>query len=55
MKWVGYIIQRGGIGADPDKLKAIADFPRPQDITGLRSFLGLVEQLAGFSSLIGGG
>jgi hypothetical protein len=54
VKWVGYIIQRGGIGADPDKLKAIADFPRPQDITGLRSFLGLVEQLAGFSSSISG-
>lgn len=28
VKWVGYIVQHGVIGADPDKLKAIADFCR---------------------------
>lgn len=58
VKWVGYIVQHGVIGADPDKLKAIADFcrdfPWQQDITGLRSFMGLVEQLAGFFSCISG-
>ena len=30
-------------------MKAIAEFPIPRDITDLRSFNGLVEQLAGFS------
>lgn len=54
VKWVGYIVQRGGIGANPAKLKAIANFPWPQDIIGLCSFWGLVEHLAGFSSSISG-
>ena len=49
LKWVGYQIQHGGIQVDPNKLNSIAEFPRPTNITELRSFLGLVEQLAGFS------
>lgn len=32
------------------KIKAIADFPSPQCITDLRSFLGLTNQLGQFSS-----
>jgi hypothetical protein len=46
---VGYQIQHGGIAVDPEKLKAISEFPRPTNITELRSFMGLVEKLAGFS------
>ena len=49
INWVGYVIQRGGYTVDPDRLKAIAEFPIPRDLTDLRSFNGLVEQLAGFS------
>ena len=49
VEWVGYVIQRGGYTVEPGKLKAIADFPIPRDLTDLRSFNGLVEQLAGFS------
>lgn len=37
---------------DPGKLRDISDFPRPTNITELRSFMGLVEQLAGFSTLV---
>ena len=49
IEWVGYVIQHGGYTVEPGKLKAIADFPIPRDLTDLRSFNGLVEQLAGFS------
>ena len=45
----GFIIQPGGVGADPSKVAAIANFPRPNNITQLRSILVLVEQLAQFS------
>lgn len=31
-------------------MKAISHFPRPNNVTELRSFMGLVEQLAGFST-----
>ena len=47
---MGYEIQHGGFTADPSKLQAISRFPRPNNITELLSFMGLVEQLAGFSS-----
>ena len=38
-----------GISADPEEVRAIADFPTLIDITDLRSFMGLVNQLAEFS------
>ena len=46
---MGYEIQHGGVTADPSKLQAISRFPHPNNITVLRSFMGLVEPLAGFS------
>ena len=49
LTWVGYEIEKGGIRVDPGKIKAIADFPTPKNLTDLRSFFGLVEQLSGFS------
>jgi hypothetical protein len=50
VQWVGFQIQQGGVSADPDKLRAISDFPEQTSVTELRSFMGLVEQLAGFST-----
>lgn len=49
VKFAGYMVGHDGVAADPAKLRALRDFPRPMTITDLRSFLGLVEQLAGFS------
>ena len=49
VEWAGYVIQKGCVAVDPAKLRAIAEFPVPRDHTDLRSFNGLVEQLAGFS------
>ena len=49
VKFAGYIVEPGGHRADPEKLKAIQEFPVPTNLTDMRSFLGLVEQLAGFS------
>ena len=49
VKFAGYVVGREGVAADPAKLRALREFPRPENITDLRSFLGLVEQLAGFT------
>ena len=49
VKFAGYLVTSEGIKADPDKVSAIANFPKPTNITDLRSFFGLVEQLAPFS------
>ena len=46
----GYIVDESGIKADPKKVKAIAEFPTPKNITDLRSFFGLVNQLGDFTT-----
>ena len=38
-----------GLRPDPERLRAIAGFPRPENRTDLRAFFGLAEQLASFS------
>ncbi|QQP51889.1 Uncharacterized protein FKW44_013375, partial [Caligus rogercresseyi] len=52
--FVGYKIGHNSIVADAKKLDAIADFPTPSNITDLRSFMGLVNQLGQFSSDVSG-
>ncbi len=48
VKFAGYILSDKGVRVDPDKLKAIRDFPEPTNVTQLRSFLGLATQLGKF-------
>ena len=54
VKFGGHIVGREGTKVDPEKISAIANFPRPKNITDLRSFMGLVEQLAGYSHEVAG-
>ena len=37
-----------GIKPDPERIKGLTTFPAPWDISGVRSFLGLANQLSGF-------
>ena len=50
--FAGYVLDHNGVAPDPSKIEAIAKFPRPTNITELRSFMGMVVQLADFSSEI---
>ena len=45
VKFLGHIISSSGIEANPEKLQAIADLPLPQNVQGVRTFLGMVNQL----------
>lgn len=49
IKFIGHIINQDGIKADPDRVKAIRDMAAPTDISGVRRFLGLVNQMGKFS------
>ena len=49
VRYVGFIVNGEGIKADPDKMKAIRDFPQPTNLTEIRSCMGLVNQLGGHS------
>ena len=44
------MVSAEGLKPDPDKVKAIAEYPQPQTKEGLRRFLGLVNYLGEFIS-----
>ena len=48
LKFSGFIVGQSGIHPDPSKLESLKLFPSPTNLTSLRSFLGLTNQLGGF-------
>ena len=41
MHFLGHVISKNGIHTDPDKVKAVNDYPVPTSTTELRTFLGM--------------
>ena len=41
--FLGHVINKEGISVDLAKIEAIKDWPRPTNVTEVRSFLGLAE------------
>ena len=39
--YLGHIISKEGVKFDPSKIKAITEWPKPNNISKLRGFLGL--------------
>jgi|GEM_PF-2645699 len=48
MSFAGYIVSDKGVGPDPARVEALKKFPVPKDQTGVRSFMGLANQLSFF-------
>ena len=48
VNFAGYQVSNKGVEADQKKIKAIQKFPQPKNLTDLRSFLGLANQLGCF-------
>lgn len=40
VSYVGHIVSQDGVSTDPSKIEAVKSWPRPQNVTELRSFLG---------------
>ena len=55
IQYLGHVITKKGISVDPDKIKAINDWPVPKDVTGIRSFMGITGYyrrfIEGFSKI----
>lgn len=49
VKFLGHIVSARGIEADPDKVKAIVNMPAPGNVSEVRTFLGMVNQLSKFT------
>ena len=49
VKFLGFILSQHSLTTDPDKLKKIKEFPRPNNIKQLRSFIGLINFHARFT------
>ena len=54
LKFAGFILTDAGYQIDPALTAAIAKFPTPQNVTDLRSFMGLVNQLGTFTPNLAG-
>jgi len=50
VKFLGHVISAEGVRLDPDKVKAICDFPPPANKTEGRRLMGMVNYLSKFSS-----
>ena len=52
VKFGGFIVESSGFRPDLELTKAISAFPSPQNVTDLRSFFGLCQQVGNFLSQI---
>ena len=48
VKFTGFIVSKEGYRPDPQLTKALSAFPTPKNITEVRSFFGLVNQVSTF-------
>ena len=48
LSFAGLIFSAEGIKPDPERIVSLSNFPVPKDVTGVRLFLGLANQLSGF-------
>lgn len=45
LKYLGFIVDKNGLNTDPDKIRAIVDFPVPKCVKDVRRLLGMTEGL----------
>jgi len=48
LKFLGHIVNQHGVQADPDKTKAISKMQPPKNISEMRRFVGMTNQLSKF-------
>ena len=46
--FMGHVVTKDGLKSDPEKMRAISDFPVPQKVDDVRRFLGMVNYMSKF-------
>ena len=41
IQYLGHLVSKDGIFVDPDKVKAIMEWPVPKNVSDIRSFMGI--------------
>ena len=41
IQYLGHVVTKEEISVDPEKIRAIKDWPVPKDVTDIRSFMGI--------------
>ena len=49
LRFLGHIIDKDGVRADPAKVQAILDLPPPSNVSQMRQLVGMINQLAKFA------
>lgn len=49
IKFAGFIVDHKGNRPDPVKVEVLKNFPAPKDVTNLKSYLGLANELPEFT------
>ncbi len=48
LKYLGHVVSKEGVEPDPDKIKAVREWPTPKTVTAVRSFLGFCNHYRRF-------
>ena len=48
IKYLRHVVSEQGVSTDPDKIKAVTEWPQPTTVTEVRSFLGFVSYYGRF-------
>ena len=48
VRFLGHLLTTNGVQADPEKIHAITEMPKPTDVKGVHGFLGLINYLSKF-------
>ena len=43
INYLGHVVSKEGVSTDPEKIKAVTEWPQPTTVTDVRSFLGFVS------------